>query len=83
LEFLCRHAAVRGGHVDRSALAGDRKQAVRCEAEGDRRLGRIEILAGLNLEFVEETPNITLNELKAALAEKECRSVAARCGRVS
>ena len=36
---------------------------------GDRRSARIEALARLILELVKRTPDITLRELKAALAE--------------
>ena len=37
---------------------------------GDRRSGRIEIHAALILGLIEETPDITLDELRAALAER-------------
>ena len=37
---------------------------------GDRRSGRIEARAGLILALVEETPDITLEELRAALARR-------------
>jgi transposase len=37
---------------------------------GDRRSGRIEARAGLILALVEEKPDITLEELRAALARR-------------
>ena len=63
--------AVRGQRVKRirwRALARARGDAKPKELGGDRRSGRIEAHAALILQLVEETPDITLVELKTRLA---------------
>jgi transposase len=71
----CRQAAERSGVSASSAirwhslerLVGD----VRPKAlGGDRRSGRIEAHATLILALIDETPDMTLQELKAALEER-------------
>ena len=69
----CRQAAARFGVSASSAIrwrALERQQGdARPKAlGGDRRSGRIEAHAGLILGLVEETPDMTLEELRAALA---------------
>jgi transposase len=71
----CRRAAERFGVSPSSAIrwrALEREQGdARPKAlGGDRRSGRIEMHAALILALVEETPDITLDELRAALAER-------------
>ena len=69
----CRQAAQRFGVSASSAIrwrALERRQGdARPKAlGGDRRSARIEARAGLILSLVEETPDITLEELRTALA---------------
>lgn len=59
--------AVRGERVEHDPFAGS---GARAGLGGDRRSGRIEAHAALILAPVEEMPDITLDELKAALAER-------------
>ena len=71
----CRQAAARFGVSASSAIrwrALERKQgdAKPKALGGDRRSGRIEAHAALILSLLEETPDITLEELRAVLAEK-------------
>ena len=71
----CRKAAARFGVSASSAIrwrALERQQGdARPKAlGGDRRSGRIEAHARLILALVEESPDMTLMEIKAVLAEK-------------
>lgn len=71
----CRQAALRFGVSASSAIRWRALERVQGDARpkalgGDRRSGRIEAHAALILAFIEETPDITLAELKARLAEK-------------
>jgi transposase len=71
----CRKAAERFGVSAASAIRWRARQRdlghARAKAlGGDRRSGRIEAHSGLILELVAERPDITLAEIKAALAEK-------------
>jgi transposase len=71
----CRQAAARFGVSASSAIrwrALERQQGdARPKAlGGDRRSGRIEAHAGLILALVEDKPDMTLEELRAALAER-------------
>ncbi len=69
----CRKAAERFGVSASSAIRWRARERVQGDARpkalgGDRRSGRIEAHAGLILELVERTPDITLSEIKATLA---------------
>jgi len=69
----CRRAATRFGVSASSAIRWcarlrDTGSVVPGPLGGDRRSGRIEAHAGLILQEVERTPDMTLSELKAALA---------------
>ena len=69
----CRQAAQRFGVSASSAIRWRALEHNQGDARpkalgGDRRSGRIEARAGLILSLVEETPDITLEELRAALA---------------
>jgi transposase len=71
----CRQAAARFGVSASSAIRWRALERERGDARpqalgGDRRSGRIEAHATLILTLVAETPDITLDELKAALAER-------------
>jgi transposase len=71
----CRRAAARFGVSASSAIRWRARQresgtAASKPQGGDRRSGRIEAHAALILEFVDETPDITLMELRARLAER-------------
>ena len=71
----CRRAAVRFGVSASSAIRwNDQRRRLGDFAPkaqgGDRRSGRIEAYAGLILSLVEETPDITLVEIKTRLADK-------------
>ena len=70
----CRKAAERFGISASSAIRWRARQRLQGDARpkalgGDRRSGRIEAHAETILALVGETPDITLHELKAALAE--------------
>jgi transposase len=78
----CRRAAARFGVSASSAIRWRTLEREQGDAKpkalgGDRRSGRIEAHAGLILALYEETPDITLDELRRALAE---RGVAAGYG---
>ena len=69
----CRAAAARFGVSASSAIRWRARVRMQGDAKpkalgGDRRSGRIEAQAALILRLVEETPDITLVELKSALA---------------
>lgn len=71
----CRQAALRFGVSASSAIRWRARERAQGDARpkalgGDRRSGRIEAHAGLILSLVEETPDITLVEIRAVLAEK-------------
>ena len=71
----CRQAAQRFGVSASSAIRWRQRERTQGDARpkalgGDRRSGRIEAHAALILALVEEKPDITLVELRAALAEK-------------
>jgi len=71
----CRQAGARFGVSASSAIRWRALEREQGDAKpkalgGDRRSGRIEAHAALILSFVEETPDIALEELRAALAEK-------------
>ena len=71
----CRQAALRFGVSASSAIRWRALQRRQGDARpkalgGDRRSGRIEAHAGVILALIEETPDITLAELKARLADK-------------
>src|SRR5215212_8065978 len=71
----CRQAAQRFGVSASSAIRWRALECIQGDARpkalgGDRRSGRIEARAGLILALVEETPDITLKELRAALARR-------------
>jgi len=71
----CRQAALRFGVSASSAIRWRALERAQGDARpkalgGDRRSGRIEAHAGLILLLVEEAPDITLLEIKTALAEK-------------
>ena len=71
----CRQAALRFGVSASSAIRWCARERTQGDARpkalgGDRRSGRIEAHAGLILSLVEETPDITLVEIKTTLAEK-------------
>ena len=71
----CRQAALRFGVSASSAIRWRALQRHQGHARpkplgGDRRSGRIEAHAPLILALVEETPDITLMEIKTALAER-------------
>ncbi len=71
----CRQAALRFGVSASSAIRWCARERTQGDARpkalgGDRRSGRIEAHAGLILSLVEETPDITLVEIKTALAGK-------------
>lgn len=71
----CRQAAVRFGVSASSAIRWNDRRRKHGDFTpkpqgGDRRSGRIEAHAGLILSFIEETPDITLVEIKARLVEK-------------
>ena len=71
----CRKAAERFGVSASSAIRWRALERAQGDARpkalgGDRRSGRIEAHAGVILELVESTPDITLVEIKAALADK-------------
>jgi transposase len=72
----CRKAAERFGVSASSAIRWRAREREQGDARpkalgGDRRSGRIEAHAELILGLVEESPDITLMEIKAALAENE------------
>jgi len=78
----CRQAAARFGVSPSSAIRWRARERQQGDARpkalgGDRRSGRIEAHAGLILGLVEKTPDLTLEELRAALAQ---RGVAAGYG---
>ena len=69
----CRQAAQRFGVSASSAIRWRALERTQGDARpkalgGDRRSGRVEERAGLILALVEETPDITLEELRTALA---------------
>ena len=71
----CRKAAERFGVSASSAIRWRAREREQGNAKpkalgGDRRSGRIEAHAELILALVEQTPDMTLMELKAALAER-------------
>ena len=71
----CRQAAERFGVSASSAIRWRALERIQGDARpkalgGDRRSGRIEARAGLILALVEEKPDITLEELRAALARR-------------
>jgi transposase len=71
----CRKAGERFGVSASSAIRWRAREREQGDAKpkalgGDRRSGRIEAHAELILALVEETPDMTLMELKAALAQK-------------
>jgi transposase len=71
----CRAAAARFGVSASSAIRWRARVRVQGDAKpkalgGDRRSGRIEAQATLILRLVTETPDITLVELKSALASR-------------
>ena len=71
----CRRAAARFGVSASSAIRWRALEREQGDAKpkalgGDRRSGRIEAHAALILSLLEETPDITLQELRAVLAEK-------------
>src|SRR3954469_12766446 len=81
----CRQAAQRFGVSASSAIRWrglERRQGdARPKAlGGDRRSGRIEARAGLILGLVEATPDITLEELRTALAAAAWQWATAVCG---
>ena len=70
----CRQAAQRFGVSASSAIRWRALERIQGDARpkalgGDRRSGRIEARAGLILALVEETPDITLDELRTAVAD--------------
>ena len=70
----CRQAALRFGVSASSAIRWRARERAQGDARpkalgGDRRSGRIEAQAGLILLLVDETPDITLVEIRAALAQ--------------
>ena len=72
----CRQAALRFGVSASSAIRWRALERAQGDARpkalgGDRRSGRIEAHAGLILSLVEEMPDITLVEIKTALAEND------------
>ncbi len=71
----CRQAALRFGVSASSAIRWRALERAQGDARpkalgGDRRSGRIEAHAALILSLVEDAPDMTLMEIKAALAEK-------------
>jgi transposase len=71
----CRKAAERFGVSASSAIRWRARERERGDAKpkalgGDRRSWRTESHAGFILALVEETPDMTLIEIKAALAER-------------
>jgi transposase len=71
----CRQAAARFGVSASSAIRWRRLERAQGDARpkalgGDRRSGRIEAHAPIILAWIEETPDRTLHEIKAALAER-------------
>src|SRR4051794_10990771 len=71
----CRQAAERFGVSASSAIRWRALERTQGDARpralgGDRRSGRIEAHAALILALIEETPDITLDELRATLAER-------------
>jgi transposase len=71
----CRKAAERFGVSASSAIRWRQLERRQGDARpkalgGDRRSGRIEAHAALILALVEKSPDMTLMEIKAALAEK-------------
>jgi transposase len=71
----CRKAAARFGVSASSAIRWRARERQQGDARpkalgGDRRSGRIEAHASLILALVEESPDMTLMEIKAVLAEK-------------
>ena len=81
----CRQAAQRFGVSASSAIRWRALECIQGDARpkamgGDRRSGRIEARAGLILALVEETPDITLEELRGASRAAASRSATARSG---
>ncbi len=71
----CRQAAIRFGVGASSAIRWRAMERARGDARpkalgGDRRSGRIEAHAATILAMIEETPDLTLHEMRAALAER-------------
>ena len=71
----CRQAAIRFGVIASSAIRWRALQGVQGDAKpkavgGDRRSVRIERHAGAIGALVDETPDITLEELRTALAAR-------------
>jgi transposase len=71
----CRQAAERFGVSASSAIRWRAREREQGDARpkalgGDRRSGRIEGHAAAILSLVEETPDITLHEIRTALADK-------------
>jgi len=71
----CRQAALRFGVSASSAIRWRALERIQGDAKpkalgGDRRSGRIEVHAPLILSLVDERPDMTLCEIKAALAAK-------------
>src|SRR3954453_16270635 len=81
----CRQAAQRFGVSASSAIRWRALEGIQGDARpkalcGDRRSGRIEARAGLILALVEETPDITLEELRLHSRAAASRSATARSG---
>lgn len=71
----CRQAAIRFGVSASSAIRWNAQRRKSGDIApkpqgGDRRSGRVDAHAATILALVEETPDITLHELRAALAER-------------
>ena len=71
----CRQAAAHFGVSVSSAIRWHGRERAEGHAEpkrqgGDRRSGRVEAHAGTILGLVETTPDMTLSEIRAALAEQ-------------
>lgn len=70
----CRQAAAHFGVSASSAIRWHERERTQGHADpkpqgGDRRSGRIEAYAGMILSLVAATPDMTLSEIRAALAE--------------
>ena len=71
----CRQAAARFGISPSTAIRWQAQQrsqghVIPCAQGGDRRSGRIEAHAALILALLDETPDTSLEELRAALGER-------------
>ena len=71
----CRQAAERFGVSASSAIRWRAREREQGDAKpkalgGDRRSGRIEAHAALILSLIKETPDMTLSEMRTAMAER-------------